>query len=70
MRTTESTEQSMYSIMREMDKNTKLIVPIENWALARNYAAQLENDFDVEFSVRRMMTNRTKKNFILIERLY
>ncbi len=70
MRTTESTEQSMYSIMREMDKNTKLIVPIENWALARNYASQLENDFDVEFSVRRMMTNRTKKNFILIERLY
>lgn len=59
----------MYSIMREMDKNTKLIVPIENWTLARNYAAQLENDFDVEFSVRRMRTSRTKKNFILIERI-
>ena len=52
-----------------MDKNTKLIVPIENWTLARNYAAQLENDFDVEFSVRRMRTSRTKKNFILIERI-
>lgn len=69
MKTTETTEQSMYSIMREMDKNTKLIVPIENWALARNYAAQLENDFDVEFSVCRMRTNRTKKNFILVERI-
>ena len=70
MVSTEITEQSMYSIMREMDKNTKLIVPIENWALARNYAIQLESDFDVEFSVRRMRTNRTKKNFILIERIY
>lgn len=70
MVSTETTEQSMYSIMREMDKNTKLIVPIENWALARNYAIQLESDFDVEFSVRRMRTNRTKKNFILIERIY
>ena len=69
MISTETTEQSMYSIMREMDKNTKLIVPIENWTLARNYAAQLENDFDVEFSVRRMRTSRTKKNFILIERI-
>ena len=69
MVSTETTEQSMYSIMREMDKNTKLIVPIENWALARNYAAQLENDFDVEFSVCRMRTNRTKKNFVLIERI-
>ena len=68
MKETETTEQSMYSIMREMDKNTKLIVPIENWALARNYAMQLESDFNVEFSVRRMRTNRTKKNFILIER--
>ena len=68
MKETETTEQSMYSIMREMDKNTKLIVPIENWALARNYAIQLESDFNVEFSVRRMRTNRTKKNFILIER--
>ncbi len=68
MKETETTEQSMYSIMREMDKNTKLIVPIENWALARNYAIQLERDFNVEFSVRRMRTNRTKKNFILIER--
>lgn len=70
MVSTETTEQSMYSIMREMDKNTKLIVSIESWALARNYAIQLENDFDVEFSVRRMRTNRTKKNFILIERIY
>ena len=70
MVSTETTEQSMYSIMREMDKNTKLIVPIESWALARNYAIQLESDFDVEFSVRRMRTNRTKKNFILIERIY
>jgi len=70
MVSTETTEQSMYSIMREMDKNTKLIVPIENWTLARNYAIQLESDFDVEFSVRRMRTNRTKKNFILIERIY
>lgn len=70
MISTETTEQSMYSIMREMDKNTKLIVPIENWALARNYAIQLESDFDVEFAVRRMRTNRTKKNFILIERIY
>ena len=68
MKETETTEQSMYSIMREMDKNTKLIVPIENWALARNYAIQLESDFNVEFSVRRMRTNRTKKNFVLIER--
>ena len=70
MISTETTEQSMYSIMKEMDKNTKLIVPIENWALARNYAVQLESDFDVEFSVRRMRTNRTKKNFVLIERIY
>ena len=68
MKETETTEQSMYSIMREMDKNTKLIVPIENWALARNYAIQLESDFNVEFSVRRMRTSRTKKNFVLIER--
>ena len=65
----ETTEQSMYTIMREMDKRTKLIVPIDNWALARNYACQIECDFDVKFSVRRMRTSRTKKNFILIERV-
>ena len=69
MRPTETVEESIYSVMRKMDKNTKLIVPIENWALARNYAAQLENDFDAEFSVCRMRTNRTKKNFILVERI-
>lgn len=69
MKEIEATEQSIYSIMREMDKNTKLIVPIENWALARNYACQIESDFDVKFFVRRMKTNHTKKNFILIERV-
>lgn len=68
MKEIETTEQSMYTIMREMDKNTKLIVPIENWVLARGYANQLKKDFDVKFSVCRMITNRTKKNFILIER--
>ena len=65
----EDTEQSIYTIMREMDKNTKLIVPIENWALVRNYACQIESDFDVKFFVRRMKTSHTKKNFILIERV-
>ena len=65
----EETNQSMYTIMRDMDLNTKLIVPIENWALARNYACQLESDFDVKFFVRRMRTDHTKKNFILIERV-
>lgn len=69
MKEIESTEQSIYSIMREMDKNTKLIVPIENWALARNYACQIECDFGVKFFVRRMITSHTKKNFILIERV-
>lgn len=65
----EDTNQSMYTIMRDMDLNTKLIVPIENWALARNYACQLECDFDVKFFVRRMRTDHIKKNFVLIERV-
>ena len=69
MKEVETTEQSIYTIMREMDKNRELIVPIENWMLARNYAAQLKRDFGVKFSVNRMQTDRTKKNFVLIRRV-
>ena len=68
MKETEETEQSMYTIMRGMDKNTKLIVSIDHWDLVRMYASQLKRDFGVTFSVRRMITGRTKKNFILVER--
>lgn len=69
MTTIESTEQSMYTIMREMDTNDKLIVTIDAWNLARNYALLLEKNFEVKFKVRRMQTRNTKRNFILIERI-
>lgn len=69
MKEVETTEQSIYTIMREMDKNRELIVPIESWMLVRNYAAQLKRDFGVKFSVNRMQTDRTKKNFVLIRRV-
>ena len=69
MTTIESTEQSMYTIMREMDLKTKLIVSIDSWTLARNYALILEKDFGVKFRVRRMQTRNTKRNFILVERI-
>lgn len=59
----------MYTIMREMDLDTKLIVPLEAWQLARMYATQLKQAFGVEFKVRRMLTKRTKRNFILVERV-
>ena len=65
----EDTNQSMYTIMRDMDLNDKLMVPLENWALARNYACQIKREFGVKFFVRRMRTDHTKKNFILIERV-
>lgn len=59
----------MYTIMREMDTNDKLIVTIDAWNLARNYALLLEKNFEVKFKVRRMQTRNTKRNFILIERI-
>lgn len=55
--------------MREMDPNDKLIVTIDAWNLARNYALLLEKNFEVKFKVRRMQTRNTKRNFILIERI-
>ena len=55
--------------MRKMDKNTKLIVPIEQWLMTRTIARDLKKDFGVEFKVRRMMTPRTKLRLILIERI-
>lgn len=69
MKEIETTEQSMYTIMREMDQKDKLIVTIDAWNLARNYALMLEQNFDVKFRVRRMQTRNTKRNFILIERV-
>lgn len=68
MRPEENVEESIYSLMMKMDTNTKIIVPIEQWALARNYALDLEIKLSAKFNVRRMMTSRTKLNFILIER--
>lgn len=69
MRPEEPIEESIFSIMRKMDKNTKLIVPIEQWLMARTIARDLKKDFGVEFKVRRMMTSRTKLKLILVERV-
>lgn len=69
MRPEETIEESIFSIMRKMDKNTKLIVPIEQWLMARTIARDLKKDFGVEFKVRRMMTPRTKLKLVLIERV-
>ncbi len=69
MRPTESTEGSLYSIMRNMDMNTKLVVPYEQWAMVRSMAHGLKKDFGAKFKVRRMMTPRTKLNFILVKRI-
>jgi len=65
---TEETDQSIFTIMRRMDDRTKLVVPIEQWALVRNYAGQLKRDFGVQFEIHRMHTNRTKLNLILVEK--
>ena len=70
MKEIEETEQSMYTIMREMDPKDKLIVTIDAWNLARNYALMLERNFGVKFEVRRMKTRNTKRNFILVERIH
>ena len=70
MKEIEETEQSMYTIMREMDPKDKLIVTIDAWNLARNYALMLERNFGVKFKVRRMKTRNTKRNFILVERIH
>ena len=59
----------MYTIMREMDPNDKLIVTIDAWNLARNYALMLGKNFNVKFRVRRMQTRNTKRNFILVQRI-
>lgn len=69
MKEIETTEQSMYTIMREMDPKDKLIVTIDAWNLARNYALMLEKNFNVKFEVRRMQTRNTKRNFILVQRI-
>ena len=68
MKKIEETNQSMYTIMREMDKNSKLIVSIDYWTLARLFASHITREFGVKFKVRRMVTSHMKKNFILIER--
>lgn len=69
MRPEENVETSIFTIMKKMDTNTKLIVPIEQWALVRNYALDLEIKLNAEFRVRRMMTSKTKLNLILVERV-
>ena len=48
--------------------NTKLVVPMEQWMLARSYAQTLKKDFGVVFRVRRMMTPKSKLKLILVER--
>ena len=69
MRPEETVEESIFSIMRDMDLRTKLVVPMEQWMLARSYAQTLKRDFDVVFKVRRMMTSKTKLKLILVERV-
>ena len=69
MRPEENVETSIFTIMKKMDTNTKLIVPIEQWALVRNYALDLEIKLRAKYKVRRMMTPRTKLNLILVERV-
>ena len=49
--------------------NTKLVVPYEQWAMVRSMAHGLKKDFGAKFKVRRMMTPRTKLNFILVKRI-
>ena len=61
-------EESIYSLMRTMDKQTKLVVPLQHWALVRNYAGQLQRDFDVDFEIHRMKTTRMKYDLILVTR--
>lgn len=68
MRPEETVEESIFSIMRDMDFRTRLVVPMEQWMLARSYAQTLKRDFGVVFKVRRMMTSKTKLKLILIER--
>lgn len=68
MRPEKTVEESIFSIMREMDMNTKLVVPMEQWMLARSYAQTLKRDFGVVFRVRRMMTPKSKLKLILVER--
>lgn len=68
MRPEETVEESIFSIMRDMDFRTRLVVPMEQWMLARSYAQTLKRDFGVVFRVRRMMTSKTKLKLILIER--
>lgn len=69
MRPEETVEESIFSIMRDMDFRTRLVVPMEQWMLARSYAQTLKRDFGVVFKVRRMMTSKTKLKLILVERV-
>ena len=61
-------EESIYTLMRKMDRNTKLVVPLQHWALVRNYAGQLQRDFDAKYEVHRMKTKNMKYDLILVTR--
>lgn len=69
MKPTETIEESVLSLMRKMDPNMKLVIPIEMWNSARDYAWRIKRDFGVKFRIRRMKTSKTKKNLILVERI-
>lgn len=61
-------EESIYTIMKKMDLNMKLIVPYENWGLVRNYASLLRRDFGVQFETCRLKTKKARLNFVLVTR--
>lgn len=61
-------EESIYTLMKKMDLNTKLIVPYENRCLVMNYASQLQRGFGVKFETCRIKTNKSKLPFLLVIR--
>ena len=68
MKEVEAIDASIYSLMKQMDKSEKLVVPIDQWARVRNYAAQLKRNFGVQFEIHRMHTSRMKRDLLLITR--
>ena len=60
---------SIYSIMKEMEVDTKLIVHEDAWNAVRPYSHLLKKKYGMWFSVNKMFTNRTKNGYLLIRRL-
>lgn len=68
MENLETIEESIYSLMKKMKVDEKMVVPISEWKHARSYANHMKDKYKMLFLVSKMGTRKTRCDHILITR--